>query len=113
MSRRALITIGLSLLVLTACAGSDGSDVTAPDGPAVFLRNLAYEPVEITVQSGETVTWVWDDGGTAHDVVGEGFRSELITGGTFSHTFEDQGTYPYICSIHPNMVGTVIVEGSG
>ena len=113
MSRHALKTIGLSLLALAACAGPGGSDVTAPDGPAVFLRDLAYDPVEIAVQAGETVTWVWDDGGTAHDVVGEGFRSELITGGTFSHTFEDPGTFPFVCSIHPNMVGSVIVEGSG
>jgi plastocyanin len=113
MTRRVLVTLGLSLLVLTACGGTDGTDATAPDGPAVFLRNLAYDPVEITIQSGETVTWVWDDGGTGHNVVGEGFRSELITGGTFSHTFEDPGTYTYMCRIHPNMVGTVIVEGSG
>jgi plastocyanin len=111
MSKRDLLTMGLSLLVLAACADSGGG-VTAPDGPAVFLRDLAFDPVELTIQSGETVTWVWDDGGTSHDVVGEGFRSELITGGTFSHTFEDPGTYPYICSIHPNMVGTVIVESS-
>jgi plastocyanin len=110
MFRRSIFVLAI---VLTACSGSDGAPVTPPDGPAVFLRDLAYDPVEITVTEGETVTWVWDDGGTAHDVVGEGFRSELITGGTFSHTFEDPGTYPYICSIHPNMVGTVIVEASG
>jgi plastocyanin len=112
MSKRVLLTIGLSLLVLTACAGEE-SEPTAPDGPAVFLRDLAYDPVDITVQAGETVTWVWDDNSTAHDVVGEGFRSELVTSGTFAHTFEEPGTFPYVCSIHPNMVGTVIVEGPG
>ena len=38
-------------------------------------------------------------------------KSELLTEGTFSYTFDDAGTFTYHCTPHPMMVGTVIVEG--
>jgi Copper binding proteins, plastocyanin/azurin family len=59
-----------------------------------------------------TVTWVWDDEGMAHDVSGDGFKSEIQTEGTFSHTFEESGDYPYVCTLHSGMRGTVTVFGS-
>lgn len=105
-----LILLVLLALGIAGCGGA-GSDTTAPDGPTVFIRNVMYLPDQLTVAVGETVTWIWDDGGTVHDVVGEGFKSELVAQGSFSHTFTEAGTYPYTCTIHPNMVGTVTVEG--
>jgi plastocyanin len=44
-----------------------------------------------------------------HDVSGDGFKSEIQTEGTFSHTFEDAGAYPYFCTLHSVMKGTVTV----
>ena len=46
----------------------------------------------MTIEEGDTVTWVWDDGGLSHDISGDGFKSEVQTEGSFSHTFEDAGT---------------------
>lgn len=37
-------------------------------------------------------------------------KSELLTEGTFSYTFDDAGTFTYHCTPHPMMVGTVIVQ---
>jgi plastocyanin len=47
-----------------------------------------------------------------HDVSGDGFKSEIQSEGTFSHTFEDSGGYPYGCSLHSGIRGTVTVVDS-
>ncbi|MEX0698412.1 MAG: copper-binding protein [Acidimicrobiia bacterium] len=113
MTKRSFTLLGVLFLTLTACAGSGETATTAPTGPAVYVRNLVYEPAGITVEVDQSLTWVWDDDGTAHDVVGDGFRSELQTTGTFVHTFDAAGVYSYVCSIHPTMIGTVTVEAGG
>lgn len=81
----------------------------APAGPTVTLQDIAFHPNSLTVEAGETVTWVWQDGAIEHDVSGEGFSSELKTGGRFTHTFTEAGTYQYECTVHPNMTGTIEV----
>jgi hypothetical protein len=64
-----------------------------------------------SVPAGGTVTWVFDDGGIPHNVVAadDSFESETKDSGRFTHTFDDVGTFPYVCTIHPNMKGTVQV----
>jgi plastocyanin len=98
-------------LVLVACGGDAGETSVPPpsSGTTVVLKDLVYQPAELTIAAGETVTWVWDDGDIQHDVVGDGFATELITEGEFSHTFTEPGSYPYICTIHPTMTGTITV----
>jgi plastocyanin len=110
---RRLISIIAAISILSACAaGGDGGEpgTQVPGATTVRLRNVQFEPADVTLKEGETVTWVWDDGGLEHDVTGEGFESGRLSAGTFSHTFEVAGSYPYVCSIHPNMTGTVTVE---
>jgi plastocyanin len=66
----------------------------------------------VTVAAGETVTWS-HEGGLPHTVTAEdgAFDSGDLSGGdTFSHTFEEAGSFPYVCSIHPDMTGTVEVS---
>jgi plastocyanin len=55
---------------------------------------------------------MWTNNDTVlHDVVGSGIESDYLQKGEkFSYTFEEEGTYPYICTIHPWMEGEVIVE---
>ncbi|MCJ0906414.1 plastocyanin/azurin family copper-binding protein [Rhodococcus sp. ARC_M6] len=100
-------------LSLTACS----SESTASTEPAVVIevKNMAYTPASVTIQKGQTVEWKFNDGGLPHDVVGNGalegkLKSELLTEGTFSYTFDDAGTFTYHCTPHPMMVGTVIVQ---
>jgi amicyanin len=76
------------------------------------MTNRSYDPQEITVKVGDTVTWVNQDA-PKHDVVADNgeFKSSLFDKGqSFSFTFTKAGTYPYHCSIHPGMTGTVIVR---
>jgi plastocyanin len=68
------------------------------------------QSAQITIQSGQTVTWTFDDGSIPHNVTGDGWRSSDMTSGTFTHRFGSSGTYHYICTIHSGMSGEVIVQ---
>jgi plastocyanin len=73
----------------------------------------AYQPNPATVQAGQSVTWTWEDQGNQHSVTADdgGFESCLHNAGfTFTTTFAKAGTYPYHCSIHPSMKGSVTVS---
>jgi plastocyanin len=64
------------------------------------------------VSAGTTVTWSNGDTIT-HTATADGgqFNSGAIAaGGKFSFTFQTTGTFPYHCTIHPGMVGTVVVQ---
>ena len=109
-----ILAMAIVTLVASACA-SGGSEEQGSDaeGTTIGVRDYEFEPGTATVDVGDTVTWVWD-GRAPHNVVGEGFRSTDQSTGTFRHTFDQPGTYPYACTIHPGMEGNVVVEaGSG
>jgi plastocyanin len=74
----------------------------------------SFSPNPVEVMVGETVTWINDDSGrhtvTSKDGV---FDSGMMgKGQSFSFTFDKAGEYPYFCSPHPGMVGTVVVTES-
>ena len=106
-----LATVGLGLSV--ACAeGEDLSAVTPVTGVTeVTVSNMKFTPSVIEVPAGTTVTWNVQDGDTPHDVKGDGFKSEVMRVGTFTHTFSTPGTYDYKCTLHSQMTGRVIVTG--
>lgn len=120
-----LVLVALVLALLTAACGGDGSDAAADEGggrttstgapsaakgPTVAAKSMAFKPAKLEVAVGETVTWRFDDGSIAHNVVGDGLQSALERSGTYAHTFDEAGTYDYRCTIHPNMKGTVVVS---
>jgi amicyanin len=76
------------------------------------MDHNTFIPGEITVVPGTTVTWVNKEA-MPHTVVdlNKGFRSKIIAkDASFSFTFATAGDYDYLCSIHPNMKGKVIVK---
>lgn len=102
--------LGLLALGASACAADQAATVEAAndDGNEVVVDDMAYAPDTLTVPAGTTVTWTFEDG-VAHDVVGDDFESDVLTDGSFSHTFDEPGTYEYFCSLHPNMTATIEV----
>jgi plastocyanin len=78
---------------------------------AVVLEHISFDPSKVTIKAGQTVEWIWRDPGTPHNVTFATFHSETKTAGTFYHTFTKPGVYPYICTLHYNMRGEVIVKG--
>jgi plastocyanin len=100
--------------VLLGSAMPNGA--TAAGSPAaptiVMARDFMFAPAALTVDAGATVTWTNKDD-EPHTVVSEAglFRSgALDTGESFSFKFDRPGTYRYVCSIHPRMVGTIVVK---
>ena len=86
-------------------AAADGSKAS------VNIIDLDFDPREVTVAQGAEVTWT-NIGQAPHTVTAKdsSWTSELMQNGdTFSKVFDTVGRYEYICNLHPNMVGTVIV----
>jgi plastocyanin len=96
-------------------SSSGGGDITIVQGAGSQNNAQFYSPSSFTVKVGTTVTWVNHDG-TIHTVTSKGsslFDSGNIpTGGSFSYSFTQAGTYQYYCTIHPWMVGTVVVTSA-
>ena len=94
--------------MLSICLGA--AQAYAED-TAITIDNFTFEPKELTVKVGTTVTWTNRDD-IPHTVVCAGkFRSKTIdTDGTFAFTFTVAGEYKYFCSLHPHMTGTIKVE---
>ena len=68
----------------------------------------------LTVGVGTTVTWTNRDD-IPHTVTANdrSFKSKVMdTDGVFTFTFTKPGTYGYFCSLHPHMVGAVVVKGA-
>ena len=84
----------------------------APTAAEVKVDNFSFSPATLTVAVGTTVTWTNQDD-IPHTVVSTDgvFKSKALdTDDKFSFVFTKVGTYPYFCSIHPKMTGTVVVQ---
>lgn len=99
---------------------SGGGNAPAPSGDAVRsakveIENYAYRPDPVTIEEGGKVTWV-DRDSVAHTATAEdgSFDTGPIEEGKLkSETFKQPGTYEYVCSIHPQMHGTIEVVEAG
>jgi plastocyanin len=106
----------LLALVSSGVAGTEAPAAPAAAAPAapgiVIARDFMFAPMTISIKAGSTVTWKNTDD-EPHTVVSDTglFRSgALDTNESFSFRFDKPGTYHYACSIHPRMVGTIVVE---
>ena len=110
------ITIGCVLATVAGVsAGSPANEATpkAADGPMqVKIDNFTFAPDALTVPVNSTVTWVNKDDIPHVIASSDGvFKSKALdTDQKYSYTFTKAGTYPYYCSIHPKMVGKVVVQ---
>ncbi|WP_063051543.1 plastocyanin/azurin family copper-binding protein [Nocardia arthritidis] len=121
-------------LLLSGCGGEEsGSSPTTTRKPArpatttaqqtgerkpaaatIAVDDMKFSPAEVTIKVGDTVTWKFGDK-VPHTVQGigdkaMGINSPIIDKGEWSYTFTTPGAYRYLCSLHPEMRGTVTVE---
>ena len=83
---------------------------SANDKNTVIIENYQFQPEEITIKSGETVTWINKDS-VKHTATGDTFDSGLLAKDeSYQQKFDQAGTYNYICTPHPYMKAKVIVE---
>ncbi len=108
--------IGGTALIAAALPGFGAAGEAVVDAAAraatVKIDNFAFAPPDLTIIAGTTVTWKNEDD-SPHRVTeaNNGFSSAALdTDDSFSHTFAKPGVYKYFCSIHPYMVGKIVVK---
>jgi plastocyanin len=116
MDKRRIIfyCVILSVLIVFAAGCSANVEPNKPtpviEKNTVLIQNYAYQPNTITIQKGETITWINMDP-VGHTATGSGFDSGLFGNGqSYKHTFNEVGTFDYICTPHPYMKGKIIVK---
>ncbi|HEX8221869.1 MAG TPA: cupredoxin family copper-binding protein [Chloroflexia bacterium] len=85
---------------------------TGPKEVNVNIVNFKFDPGTLTVDVGTKVTWTQLDE-TIHDSTSKTkvWSSPILNkGDKYSYTFTKAGTYEYWCSIHPEMLGRVVVK---
>lgn len=85
----------------------------AAGGDAVAIEDFAFDPADLQVEVGTSVTWTNIDPQTHTVTADEGaFDSSSLSGeASFEFTFDEAGTFAYHCEIHPAMTATVVVGG--
>ena len=116
-----LVMIFISAVAVASCGKSSSNPPAAPTPTTVtvsivsgarVLTTTAYSPNPVTITRGSTVTWVNNDS-TTHDQVADGgaFNTgNVAPGAQASVTFQNAGSFPYHCGVHPNMVATIVVQ---
>ncbi|MES2211056.1 MAG: plastocyanin/azurin family copper-binding protein [Chloroflexota bacterium] len=120
MSTRS-VSLGLVVVfALAACGGGTAPSVLVSQGPAnpgagastVAIIDNAFQPADLTVKVGTTVTWT-NKGQRGHTVStsdgGFGSDGTLKSGATYSRAFDTAGTFAYFCAIHSSMKATITV----
>ncbi len=112
-----VVTLGaVALTVLPGCPST-----ATPGSNQVFMRAISFDPQRISIDAGETVTWINMDlvphtatsGNPEDGDSGSIFRSrQLSREQRFSHIFDEAGTFRYFCEVHPGMMrdATVVVN---
>lgn len=105
MKLKALLLIS-ALLTTSFAAGADES--------VVSIHEFMFSPTAVTIAAGTTVRWKNLDG-EPHTVrsIDATFKSDALDqNDSFTYKFDKPGTYRYVCSIHPQMVGTIVVKAA-
>ncbi len=112
MRRRFLLPLVASAVLVAAGCGGAGEDAEPVAATEVaMVKSYRFEPKVIEVEAGQTVTWTNEDNFThTVEVEGQGDH-EVGKGKSVSITFDEPGTYDYVCTLHrQDMDGTVIVR---
>lgn len=112
MSKRKVAII-TAILIMSGLAIGSGESFTSTDDPeaaTVLIKDFAFHPQTLMVEAGAIVTWLNGDS-APHRIKFPDFESRTLNkGDTFTHAFNSTGTLGYICSFHPSMRGTVVVQ---
>ncbi len=117
---RLRLVIPIFVFALSVMAAVVPAITSAADGPAVTIHDggdpttWGYTPVSTSVAAGQTVTWT-NSGAFAHDAAATdgSWKTPLLdNGASGTVTFSTPGTYTYICTPHPWMLGTIVVTAA-
>lgn len=109
----AMALLGCGIAASPAAVAASASASRKLHTQQIEIRNFAFAPATLTVPAGTRVVWTNQDE-EPHVITSAGslFASSkgLDTSDSYAVTFSRPGTYAYYCSIHPMMVGTIIVQ---
>ncbi len=102
MKLASLVTLAAVLVFFTGVASADTTQVS--------IRDYKFQPDQVAIKKGDTVTWTNIDP-VPHDVKFKDAESpNMKKEETYSKTFNEAGTFDYLCDIHPYMKGKVVVQ---
>ena len=111
-----LAMVGLVFAVLMAAAApakeAPAASTAANTAVQISIDNFTFAPATLSIKAGTKVTWVNRDD-IPHTVTEKafGFKSQVLdTDDAFTYTFDKPGDVEYFCSLHPHMVGHIVVE---
>ena len=109
--KRGFVSAVATLAVLAAGCGGSGDATPVATTEVTMAKSYRFDPEAIRIKAGETVTWTNEDNFT-HTVEVEGRPDhEVGKGESVSITFDEPGTYDYVCTLHrTDMEGTVIAQ---
>lgn len=108
----AALLLSLGMRVDTKSKQAAASPNRSRQATTIEVKDFSFHPAALTVRAGTRVTWVNRDE-EPHTIVSTDkiFASNALdTTDQFSFTFSKPGRYEYFCTIHPRMVGTIIVK---
>jgi len=118
-----MLALATLAVMLAGCSSPVATPVASPTAPvtpasatpaplqaSVQIKDFAFSPQEARVARGGSVTWTNLDS-AAHTVSFNGVQSRVLNNGdSYSKSFNETGTFDYICGIHTYMTGKVVVE---
>jgi plastocyanin len=111
-----ILVLGLVVVpvlpVAASGGGGCGGPITSDGGTEIAIEGFCFTPTVLYADPGDTVTWTNKDG-LKHNVAGAnmawGSYEALRTNRSASYLFSKAGVYSYVCTMHPGMVGTVVI----
>ena len=106
------LVLPIALLSFLPIDSNRALSADAPQPPAqVQVDNFTFGPDTLTIPVDSTVTWLNKDDVPHVIASNDGvFRSKALdTDDKYSYTFTKPGIYEYFCSIHPKMMGKIVV----
>jgi plastocyanin len=106
-----LAALAVAVMMATIPTGAFGGARPA-SGHTVVLKDIRFNPGALNIRRGDSVTWLWRDGGLEHNVTFAGFHSRTQGFGSYTVKFTRRGTFNYRCTIHValGMRGKIIVH---
>jgi plastocyanin len=97
-----------------SATSTTAATTAAADATTISIREFMFAPTAMTVPVGTTVRWKNLDGEphTVRSVDSTFASNALDQNDSFAFKFDKPGTYRYVCSIHPQMVGTIVVKAA-
>jgi plastocyanin len=103
--RKLLVVVSVAAVAVTAFAVVPAQSATR----GVSVKDNFFSPKSLSVSRGSTVKWSWK-GSAPHNVTFRTVHSSTKRSGTYSHKFNQKGSFSYKCTIHPGMTGKITVK---